>query len=90
MSTYSMSWRLRISRVTFLIYIHLNIPTCVTVCTSQSDGYMDVNVVKLLNNVRNWLYLTSRWINGARILCWIVAQSQYVKVEMGILPPYYK
>lgn len=37
-------------------------------CGSRSDEYMDVNVVKLLNNVRNWMYLTSRWENGVRIL----------------------
>lgn len=59
-------------------------------CTSRSDEYMDVNVVKLLKNVRSWLYLISRWINGVRILCWLVARSQYVKVGIGILPPYYK
>lgn len=49
---------------------------------------MDVNVVKLLNNVRNWRCLISRWENGGRILCWLVARSQYVKVGIGILPPY--
>lgn len=49
---------------------------------------MDVNVVKLLKNVRNWLYLISRWENGVEILCWLVARSQSVKVGIGILPPY--
>lgn len=28
---------------------------------------MDVNAVKLLNNVLNWLYLISGWENGVRI-----------------------
>lgn len=65
MSTYSMNWRLRISRVTFLMYIHLNIPTCLTVCTSRSDEYMDVNAVVLLNNVLNWLHFDQsmgKWV----------------------------
>lgn len=80
-----MSWRFAdLTGYLSHIYIHLNIP----VCTSRSDGYMDVNAVKLLNNVRNWLYLISRWENGVRILFWLVARSQYVKVGIGILPPY--
>lgn len=55
MSTYSMSWRFA-DLTGYLSHIYSPEYICVTVCTSRSDEYMDVNAVKLLKNVRNWLY----------------------------------
>lgn len=76
MSTYSMNWRFA-DLTGYLSYMYtFNIPTCLTVCTSRSDGYMDVNVVMLLKNVRNWLYFDQsmgKWGENFVLDCCTVA-----------------